>query len=258
MYFRATIMEYTMKKQVFTPRFARGWVLRQHGGETLAVLTEGALVRLVPDRSLNFGTPVDVVIHEQSQRRRGEFYGEVLTARALPTLNGEERPLALLDAANLSTENREPESWRIGAVRSWALAFGLDEAGYKPVFVADPGHLRAALRHPLSAAVYGTVRSLMARTRGWQWRCVDDGAARCDVADREILRLAEANPGAIILSRDHFASAELRTAFPWLTTASGQARIFCPTFSDGRAFVGSLGVAGSLPAPLFAAALRRV
>ena len=230
-------------------RLSTGWIWRQNGGETIAVLADGFLCHLVPDRSLNFGTPVDVVVHQLHPRHRDVCYGEVVASRPLPNLtHGEERPLALLDAANLSTENREPESWRIGAVRTWALAFAFDESSYTPVFVSDPGHVRAALRHPLSAAVYTYVRSFMARTRGWQWVCVDDGLAVRDRADRELLRRAEACPSAIIVSRDKFRHVAAPSA--------GKERVHAPKFTSERVILPKLGLTDEdLPIPLFRALL---
>ena len=228
-------------------RLSTGWIWRQNGGETIAVLADGFLCHLVPDRSLNFGTPVDVIVHQLHPRRRDVCYGEVVASRPLPDLtHGEDRPPALLDTANLTTENREPATWRAGAVRSWAVSYALDRIGYTPVFVSDPGHLLTCYGHSLSAAAYARVRGVMARERGWRWVCVDDGLAVRDRADRELLRRAEACPSAIIVSRDKFR---------YLAPSAGKERVHAPKFTSERVILPKLGLAEDLPIPLFRALL---
>lgn len=211
-----------------------GWILTHEANRTVVRVETGEIFyanrdhknrdqKLKLDRQLAFGTPVVCAVMYRG-RNDGYLYGEIVEFSPLPEIKlGVSRPLALIDAANISSnlggDMNVRYGWHFGAVKTWALAWGLDAAGYEPFFVCDPNFRQTCWENhaPSDWAMFN------ANSR---WRCMTyqfDNEKEQN-ADRAILEMAEANPDAIVLTTDRFV--EHRAEHPWLATPEGKARIF--------------------------------
>ena len=241
-------------KELFLPCVSRGW-FQTGTPRPLVRLEDGGVFYPNPAGTSGLlpGTPLTCLV--LNRHADGTFDGELLEAHRLPEVApGEERPLALIDAANSSSDGPDPSLWTTGAAKLFAACFALDRACYRPVCVADPGFLLACQGHAPSSAAVNLIRG--AFSRRWKWLCRAFDGRSDQHADVALLRLAEEHPDAVLITGD--AYREHVAAFPWLATPSGRRRIHRISVRDvdsepSRIELVSLGVSEAIALPLFAA-----
>lgn len=216
------------------------------------------LIRIEPwcvhHTTFYLGEPVRVRLLKP---RRGGFWTGSIIERRLPAFShpDENRPLALLDEANISGFWESPNiaHWTFGATKAWALAVALDLAGWRPVFVPDPLNRQRYLRHPPSAkALYFAMlnpRWLRLPARDW------GSASGKNNADRSALSLLRQEfERAILITNDRFRDSDddkLTAEFPELFDHDFRARIYHPVFSGGVISIQELGLSAHIPLALF-------
>lgn len=224
------------------------------------------LIRIEPwsvhHTTFYLGEAVRVRLHKP--RRNGLWSGSNIES-TLPAFShpDENRPLALLDEANISGFGESPNiaHWTFGATKAWALAVALDLAGWHPVFVPDPLNRQRYLRHPPSA------RALYFLSRNPRWSRLparDWGSASGkNKADRTALSLLrqefECGRRAILITNDQFCDSDddhLTSEFPELLDHDFRARIYHPRLSEGVISIQELGLSARIPVALFQGVAR--
>lgn len=219
------------------------------------------IIRIEPWRvvrsSFYLGQPVRVLL--QKRRRDGSWCGEIIESM-LPvfTTHSDDRPLAMLDEANISgfLESFNIADWTFGATKAWALALALDLAGWHPVFVPDPLNRERYLRHPPSArALYFALRNprwLRLPARDW------GSASGKNNADRTALTLLrqefECGRRAILITNDNFRDSDddnLTAEFPEFLDYDFRARICHPVLCGDVISIPELDLSARIPLALF-------
>lgn len=222
------------------------------------------LVRIEPwcvRTTFYLGQPVRVRLHKP--RRDGSWSGSIVESTLPAFTHSENRPLALLDEANISGFLESPNiaRWTFGATKAWALALALDLAGWHPVFVPDPLNRERFFRHPPSArALYFALRNsrwLRLSARDW------GSASGKNNADRTALTLLrqefECGRRAILITNDQFRDSDddnLTAEFPELLDYDFRARIYHPVVSEGVISIQELGLSARIPVELFQGVAR--
>ena len=242
---------------------ACGETVRLPGGRSKNVFG-GALVRLSDGRRChvpwrgpdsNFGTPLVVRVFGSADPNRPLACGEVVQAEDLDPIASDDRPLALIDANNLTwlggPDGINVGDWRFGSAALFAAAWSLDRARFRPVVLCDPGLVELVRAHEPSARALAAMRNRFADR--WPMLCEVDGHGRAHLADRAILRRATASGDAIIVSRDGFRDSSLIALAPWLATSTGRARLVAPRIEGDDLLIPKLRLRQRIPLGLFLA-----
>jgi hypothetical protein len=211
--------------------------------------------------SFYLGEPVRVRLHKP--RRNGLWSGSNIESTLPAFTHSDDRPLALLDEANISGFLESPNipRWTFGATKAWALALALDLAGWHPVFAPDPLNRQSYLRHPPSArALYFSSRNprwLRLAARDW------GSASGKNRADRTALTLLrqefESGRPAILITNDQFCDSDddnLTSEFPELLDDDFCSRIYHPVLREDVISIPQLDLSARIPVGLFQAVPR--
>lgn len=221
------------------------------------------IIRIEPWRvvrsSFYLGQPVRVLL--QKRRRDGSWCGEIIESKLPAFTHSDDRPLAILDEANLSGFAEDPDiaRWRCGTVKAWSLSLALDLAGWLPVWAPDPLNRQRFFRyHPPSAkALYFALRNPR-----WQRLAARDwgrSASGKNNADRTALTLLrqefESGRRAILITDDNFCDSDddnFTADFPELLDHDFRSRIYHPVLlSEGVISIQELGLSARIPVELF-------
>lgn len=217
-------------------------------------------IRIDPWRvraSFYLGEPVRVRLHKPRRNGLWSGSGSIIESTLPAFTHSDDRPLALLDEANISGFLESPNiaRWTFGATKAWALALALDLAGWHPVFVPDPLNRERYLRHPPSTrALYFALRNprwLRLPARDW------GSASGKNNADRTALTLLrqefECGHRAILISNDNFRDSDddLSAEFPELLDYDFRARICHPVLCGDVISIPQLDLSARIPLALF-------
>ena len=207
------------------------------------------------------GQPVRVRLHKPL--RNGLWSGSIVESTLPAFTHSDDRPLALLDEANISGFLESPDiaRWTFGATKAWTLAIALDLAGWHVVFASDPLNRQRFLLHPPSA------RALYFAARNPRWTrppARDWGAASGrNNADRTALTLLrqeyESGRPAILITNDQFCDSDddnLTSEFPELLDHDFCSRIYHPVLREDVISIPQLDLSARIPVGLFQAVPR--